>query len=107
MNNIIHLHVHTIGSLLDGYNKIDNLIEKVKSLGMNAVAITDHGNLDEAFTFHKKCHEANIKPILGIETYYTHDRHIINLDGDERKKLAIEDVEKEIDEFWNKIVGGD
>ena len=101
MNNIIHLHVHTIGSLLDGYNKIDNLIEKVKSLGMNAVAITDHGNLDEAFTFHKKCHEANIKPILGIETYYTHDRHIINLDGDERKKLAIEDVEKEI---RNKVI---
>lgn len=92
-------------STLDGFNKIDNLISRVKELGMNAVAITDHGNLTEAFTFNKKCHEANIKPILGIEAYYTHDRHIISLPLKDRERMAMQVIEKEVEEKLERLFG--
>jgi len=65
----VHLHVHTQYSLLDGANKIDALIGKVKSAGMPAVAITDHGNMFGAVEFYKKATAAGIKPILGCEVY--------------------------------------
>lgn len=94
--NFVHLHVHTIGSQLDGFCKIDDLINKVKELNMNAVAITDHGNLSETYTFWKKCNEANIKPILGIEAYHTLDRHMISMKAKEREEMAINKVEEDI-----------
>ena len=65
----VHLHVHTQYSLLDGANKIDALIGKVKAAGMPAVAITDHGNMFGAVEFYKKASDAGIKPILGCEVY--------------------------------------
>jgi DNA polymerase-3 subunit alpha len=65
----VHLHLHTEYSLLDGGNKISRLVEWIKGLGMNAVAITDHGNLHGAIEFYNKCKAAGIKPILGIEAY--------------------------------------
>lgn len=90
MNNFIHLHVHTTESLLDGFNKIDNLIDKVKELNMSAIAITDHGTLAGTYDFQKACKKNNIKPILGIEMYYTDDMKMITLPIEERKKLAME-----------------
>jgi DNA polymerase III subunit alpha len=68
-NPFIHLHLHSEYSLLDGGNKIDALLKRVKSFGMDAVAVTDHGNLFGAFEFYTKAREAKIKPILGIEAY--------------------------------------
>ena len=68
-NSFIHLHLHSEYSLLDGGNKIDALLERVKSFGMNSVAVTDHGNLYGAFEFYSKAIAAGIKPILGIEAY--------------------------------------
>lgn len=68
-NPFIHLHLHSEYSLLDGGNKIDTLLERVKSFGMDAVAVTDHGNLFGAFEFYTKARAAKIKPILGIEAY--------------------------------------
>jgi len=70
----VHLHLHTEYSLLDGGNRIDRLVERVKELGMTAVAITDHGNLYGAAEFYLKVLEAGIKPILGIEAYVAPDR---------------------------------
>ncbi|MFA7236080.1 MAG: PHP domain-containing protein, partial [Phycisphaeraceae bacterium] len=64
-----HLHLHSEYSLLDGANRIDKLIAHVKSLGMNAVAVTDHGNLHGAVKFYNTAKAAGIKPILGIEAY--------------------------------------
>ncbi len=64
-----HLHLHTEYSLLDGGNRIDRLVARVKELGMDAVAVTDHGNLFGAVSFYTKAKAAGIKPILGVEAY--------------------------------------
>ncbi|HVW02805.1 MAG TPA: DNA polymerase III subunit alpha, partial [Planctomycetaceae bacterium] len=64
-----HLHCHTHYSLLDGANRIPDLVKKTKELGMNSLAITDHGNLYGALEFYTKCRDAGINPILGYEAY--------------------------------------
>ncbi len=64
-----HLHLHTQYSLLDGANKIANLIPRVKVLGMPAVAITDHGNMFGAVEFYKTAVAAGVQPIIGCEMY--------------------------------------
>lgn len=64
-----HLHVHTEYSLLDGACQIDRLIERVKTLGQTACAITDHGVMYGAVTFFKAAKKAGIKPIIGCEVY--------------------------------------
>ena len=69
----VHLHLHTQYSLLDGANRIDRLVSRVKDLGMDAVAVTDHGNLYGAVDFYTKAKKAGIKPILGIEAYVAAD----------------------------------
>lgn len=68
-SDYVHLHNHTHHSLLDGLTKVDELVAKVKSLGMNACAITDHGTMSGAIEFYKEATAENIKPIIGIETY--------------------------------------
>lgn len=64
-----HLHVHSHYSLLDGLSKIDDLLDRVKELGMNALALTDHGNMYAAVEFFKKAKAKGIKPIIGCEVY--------------------------------------
>ncbi|MCX6723745.1 MAG: DNA polymerase III subunit alpha [Candidatus Staskawiczbacteria bacterium] len=64
-----HLHVHSHYSLLDGLPKIDELLDYVKELGMNSVAITDHGVMYGAIEFYKKAKSKGIKPIIGCEIY--------------------------------------
>lgn len=64
-----HLHCHTHYSLLDGVNRIPELVKHVKEQGMNAVAITDHGNLSGAIEFHGACKAGGINPIIGYEAY--------------------------------------
>lgn len=64
-----HLHCHTHYSLLDGASKIPDLVKKVKELGMNSCAITDHGNLYGALEFYTKCKDGGVNPILGYEAY--------------------------------------
>lgn len=64
-----HLHTHSHYSLLDGLPKIDQLLDRVKELGMNSVAITDHGVLYGAVEFYKKAKAKDIKPIIGVEMY--------------------------------------
>ncbi len=67
--SFVHLHLHTQYSLLDGANKIKQLIPRVKELGMPAVAITDHGNMFGAIEFYRAAVAAGVKPILGCEVY--------------------------------------
>ena len=64
-----HLHLHTEYSLLDGMCRIPQVIARAKELGMEALAVTDHGNLHGAIQFYKAAKEAGIKPILGCEAY--------------------------------------
>ena len=64
-----HLHVHTEYSLLDGSNKIKEYVSRVKELGMDSAAITDHGVMYGVIDFYRAAKEAGIKPILGCEVY--------------------------------------
>jgi len=69
MAKFVHLHVHTEYSLLDGLCKIPELVKKAKELGMEALAITDHGAMYGAVPFFLACKEEEIKPIIGTEAY--------------------------------------
>ena len=64
-----HLHTHTEFSLLDGACRIEQLVCRAKSLGMQSLAITDHGNMYGAVDFYKACKKEGIKPIIGCEVY--------------------------------------
>lgn len=70
-NGFVHLHVHSEYSLLDGLSKTKKLIEYVKELGMNSLAITDHGAMYGAIEFYKNCQKEEVKPIVGMEAYIT------------------------------------
>ena len=65
----VHLHCHSHYSLLDGASPIDGMVARAKELGMNALAITDHGNLYGALEFYAACRDAGINPIIGYEAY--------------------------------------
>ncbi len=69
LGRFVHLHLHSEYSLLDGACRFGELCDRVKALGMGAVALTDHGNLFGAFQFYKACREAGLRPILGCEFY--------------------------------------
>jgi DNA polymerase-3 subunit alpha len=64
-----HLHLHTHYSLLDGANRIPELVKHAKANGMDAIAITDHGNLYGAIEFYKTCKEHGVNPVIGYEAY--------------------------------------
>ncbi len=69
MDGFVHLHVHSHYSLLDGANRIVDLVRTAKGLGMGSLALTDHGNLFGAVDFYTTCKANGVKPILGIEAY--------------------------------------
>jgi len=71
MSGFTHLHLHTTYSLLDGQCSIAGLVAKVKSCGMTACAVTDHGNLFALKAFYDAARKAGVKPILGVEAYVT------------------------------------
>ena len=79
-----HLHVHSHYSLLDGLPKIDELLNYVKDLGMDSMALTDHGVLYGAVEFYKKAKEKGIKPIIGSELY-------LAFEGMRQKRPGIDD----------------
>src|SRR5437667_8009141 len=67
--SFVHLHCHSHYSLLDGASRIPELVARAKELGMNALALTDHGNLYGAVEFYRACKDAGLNPILGYEAY--------------------------------------
>ncbi|MDD5489864.1 MAG: DNA polymerase III subunit alpha, partial [Candidatus Moranbacteria bacterium] len=83
--NFVHLHVHSHYSLLDGLAKIDELLDRAKELGMDALALTDHGVLYGAIEFYEKARKKGIKPIIGCEMYLAPN-------GRENKRPKIDDV---------------
>jgi DNA polymerase-3 subunit alpha len=68
-SDYVHLHNHTHHSLLDGLSKVPDLVSRVKELGMESCAITDHGTMSGAIEFYKSANDQGIKPIIGIEAY--------------------------------------
>jgi len=90
MPKFVHLHTHSHYSLLDGLPKIDELVKKTRELGMDAVALTDHGNLYGAIEFYKKARAAGIKPIFGIEAYLA--------------PKSLKNKEKGIDEKYSHLI---
>ncbi|HSC25490.1 MAG TPA: DNA polymerase III subunit alpha [Candidatus Babeliales bacterium] len=81
LQHFTHLHLHTEYSLLDGAISLDKLIEFGKKNNYKALAITDHGNIFAAVKFFQKCKKAGIKPILGMEAYFTEDVKVKNADN--------------------------
>ncbi len=69
MSQFVHLHLHTDYSMLDGACDVEKLVQRVKELGMPAVAMTDHGNIFGAVHFVNAAHKAGVKPIVGCELY--------------------------------------
>lgn len=87
MPKFTHLHVHTHYSLLDGLAKVDKILDQAKELGMDSLAITDHGVLYGAIEFYMKAKERGIKPIIGCEMYVTaNDLHSKNPTTEDRKR---------------------
>jgi len=89
MPNFVHLHVHTEYSLLDGLSKIKKLVSTVKEMGMNACAITDHGNMYGAIEFYKTCQKNDIKPIIGCEAYLAPNGHLDKTPNNRRSQHLI------------------
>ncbi len=79
--DFVHLHVHSDFSLLDGCCRVDRLLEKAKSMGMSAMALTDHGNLFGAVSFMKHAERNGIKPIIGCEAYLVTDHKNVERPG--------------------------
>ena len=86
-NSFVHLHVHTDYSVLDGCARVPVLIDRVKELGMPAVAMTDHGNMCGAIDFYQAAKKAGVNPIIGMEAYYIND-HSMNDDMEELRKAV-------------------
>ena len=85
MSGFTHLHVHSHYSLLDGLPKIGQLVDRAKELGMDSIALTDHGNLYGAVEFLKEAMQKGVKPIIGAEIY-------LAFEGMEQKRPKIDDT---------------
>ena len=84
-NKFTHLHVHTEYSLLDGSIRIEDLIKRTKELGMDSIAITDHGSMFGVIQFYKQAKKHGIKPILGSEVYVAMDKYTDKEPKDKRQ----------------------
>ncbi len=69
MKNFVHLHVHTEYSLLDGAGRVEKLVARAKELGMESIAVTDHGVMYGVMEFYKQAKKYGIKPLIGCEVY--------------------------------------
>ncbi|MGA9800170.1 MAG: DNA polymerase III subunit alpha [Terriglobales bacterium] len=93
MSQFVHLHLHTDYSMLDGACDVEKLVQRVKEMGMPAVAMTDHGNIFGAVHFVNAAHKAGVKPIVGCELYICkkddHDIERTPPDGDTYNHLLV------------------
>ena len=103
-NRFNHLHLHTAeGSLLDGYCRTPDLIKRVKELGMSAVACTDHGVLLNIPIFQAECKKQNVKPLIGMEGYFSPDCSQLTAPVEERHKRA-EEIAVASGEYTDKVI---
>ena len=76
IGSFVHLHNHSHYSLLDGLQKVPGMLDRIQELGMNAVALTDHGTLSGAIEFYNEAKKRGIKPIIGVEAYVAPRGHL-------------------------------
>jgi len=74
-SDFVHLHNHSHYSLLDGLSKLPGIVDQTIGMGMEAIAVTDHGTLSGLIEFYKEAKAKDVKPILGIETYVASRKH--------------------------------
>mgnify|MGYP001572675804 CR=1 FL=1 len=98
-----HLHVHSHYSLLDGLAKIDELVARAAELKMNALALTDHGNLYGAIEFYQKAKKAGIKPIIGCEVYMAYEKMQDRRPGIDDKRYHLTVLAKNSTGYHNLI----
>src|SRR5581483_11009806 len=98
-----HLHVHLETSLLDGTSKIRPLMSRVKELGMEAVAMTDHGNLHSAVQFSAAGHEFGVKAIVGCELYVTQGSRRRRESDEDRKTFHLVVLAKDEQGYRNLL----
>ncbi len=103
MKKFIHLHTHSHYSLLNALPKIPELIGKAKEDEMEALALTDNGNLYGAIEFYKKCLEAEIKPIIGIDTYLSARTRFDKQAGLDNKRSRLILLAKNADGYKNLL----
>ncbi len=93
MSKFVHLHLHTQYSLLDGVNKIPDVLKQAHKLGQPAIAMTDHGNMHGAIEFFQAAKKTGIKPIIGCELYVNpvsrHERKTVNQGGAATNHLTV------------------
>jgi len=101
--DFVHLHNHSHYSLLDGLAKIEDMIARTKELGMNSIALTDHGNLYGAIEFYKEAKKQGIKPILGVEAYLAPKSRLIKNTVDSDKYYHITLLAKD-NAGWKNLI---
>ena len=101
--NFTHLHLHTWFSMLDGYGSPKQRILKGKELGMTAMAITDHNSLAGCYNFQNECFENDMKPLLGVELYFTEDMNMLCISPENRGEFTKEQCKKKASEYRDKI----
>ncbi len=99
--DFVHLHNHTHYSLLDGLQKVPQMLDRVAELGQEAVAITDHGTMSGAIEFYKLCKERGIKPIIGMETYVSPRRHTDKSSAEDRNPYHLTLLAKNLKGYKN------
>lgn len=98
-----HLHVHSHYSLLDGLAKIKGLLDKTKELGMEAIALTDHGVLYGAIDFYKEAKKRGIKPIIGVEAYLAQNSRFDKMPKIDNKRYHLILLAKNVTGYKNLI----
>lgn len=102
-SKFIHLHTHSHYSLLDGLSKTDEIVKIAKKNGMNAIALTDHGNMYGAIKFYKECKKNGIKPIIGCEVYMAERTRFDKEPGIDNKRYHLTLLAKNLTGYKNLI----
>ncbi|HVT13049.1 MAG TPA: DNA polymerase III subunit alpha [Fimbriimonadaceae bacterium] len=96
-----HIHNHTEYSLLDGANRIPDMVKRAKELGMESLAISDHGVMFGVMEFYLECQKAGIKPLLGVEAYVSPRGHKVKAGGEEKSTYHLLLLAKDIEGYRN------
>ena len=102
-SKFIHLHTHSHYSLLDGLSKTEEMVKIAKKNGMNAIALTDHGNMYGAIKFYKECKKNKIKPIIGCEVYMAERGRLDKEPGIDNKRYHLTLLAKNLTGYKNLI----
>ena len=97
----VHIHNHTEYSLLDGANRIPDMVARAKELGMEALAITDHGVMFGVMEFFFECKKQGIKPILGMEAYVAPDGRHVKAGREDKQNYHLLLLAKNIEGYRN------